>query len=399
MTKSVIDWMPLTSECKPDREGDYFVSIASPFEGEYGDKQCSYAIAEWKNKGGKVRCVCDDTVNRLPENPTAEERLLHCLFHDHECVLVDKEGFYVKYILEQSERDDFPGFYEQPECIGSPDDKGVFWAYLPFAPEGYIDPDSQDREIEARAKADKLDRERRAYDFYENATEEGGCAHDVYVKMQNWIKKHREEWDEDGLMNCCNYLYDVSDKEMRRVATIEYAIVSTINKLKAAISDEEVHEVIRSKDETRLNDMSTKLHEIVGKNEDTVDFTFADKKLYASITVGAFLHPRENTEEDVLADFDSLHEYYFLVIVRKYSKYRNISVEQAIIVAANMLKCDTRLNRGARLVELHAPDQIVGNEFGMIFETLYYFTHDFVRESKSFLKSWGFLFKDEDVDT
>lgn len=172
------------SEKKPDIPGrDYLVvdCTAQSYDIAIAPKYC---ICKYYKKGETIslpyRPECVPEEQKVDTNATPEQRLLSMIFGLSKPFKIPKSGFYKlvapNEVAEYTDDDS----YVQTDCFESivplaeniEEEKYIFWAELPFAPDGYNHPYDMQAEFDRRMKSaqNRIDEEyiERLEDFINN---------------------------------------------------------------------------------------------------------------------------------------------------------------------------------------------------------------------------------------
>ena len=391
-SRPVIDWTLLTNDNKPSESGTYMVAVASD-----DVKYVNYYLADWVEAGDTMQCEYKGPVDK--NSVSSEQRLLKTIFGTMG-VSVDKTGFYIKVPVDSSVDCEHEDYCEYPELIGDPEDNYnlVYWAYEPFAPDGYVS------YAEYRAHQSVLVKEQQKKEaeeqtlVYRDMVSDNGRAkkyHDMFI--EKYDSEHKDKFYADSeSITVRGYVYYKDSDALARVCSFAYHIEQVLSHL---ISEYDLPSFIECcSDVAKQKEMVSGIAKIISDYANENFVYGKDRRLFMSYATGIFLHRREcyalpcvNRAVCTIYTLDRtfVFPYYFGFVVKHYGKYASLSSEQRHIVACNMMSVDERCNRLAHFVELGADNRIADVERGMIVESLYVFLNKAIGESSDFLDFYG----------
>lgn len=371
--KCVIDWANLTDH-KPKQEGLYMTAISWD-----GKPPVEYKFAYWVNKGGTLdlMAVTDKQIETWGD--------LADLF-DRGKVEVEEDGFYVIYDLSE-DSDEHPGYMQWYERLDDSADT-MFWSDIPFAPDGYIDENEEQKRANASLMEKRLKEEEIRREIVLSETEEGSRGGIFYDAVENWLNTQYEDdakttlrlRKENGELNIRGYRFKDNQNEIRKSCYMSNMVEKTLEAVYQKYSKEEIEKDVNDKDKA----LTEGIVEIIKANTESKALVPSERILLCQLIldiVVAKAAPIESADEAVA--------YYAIGVIPKYPKYADLSSAQKYVVIVNMIQLENRAHRLLRLKELHAPDPIVKNERGLLFESIHYFFGKSTGEAEGFMTMYG----------
>ena len=233
----------------------------------------------------------------------------------------------------------------------------------------------------------------------EKATGDGGFAENFYKGATNRVKSRIE----DDKIHLCALYYRNNDDDIRLSCTFATIILLILEKLHAGISDDNV-EVAYKAGDCCLEPLDILLDKVydISKNtftdiltscglsdDDISEITHDWFDFIHTIAKGAFTHIRRNPDALVKYEYKNWATYYFDRFEPESLPFRDAQNENLWVVSCNAMRFDNCINRLMRLRSINAPDVLIANECGMLFERMHFFLHRPIALTDQYKDTYG----------